>query len=91
MFQGFRNEKKLEKKRKGETITPLPTLPPLPLTYLRENALRYPSGSRVTKKTQVHHIYGIAHCLGTHLDCISLHIITQRIAISKGERIERQN
>lgn len=65
--------------------------PPPVLTYFGESTLRHPNDRRVTKKTQVHHIYGISHWLGTHLYCTSIHTIVQRIAISMGEKIEKQN
>lgn len=86
--------RRTERKHKMEEFipaSPTPSHPCLLLTYLRESALRHPSGSRVTKKTQVHHICGIASWLRTHQNCTSIHFITQRIAISKEERIERQN
>lgn len=74
MFQGFPNENKLEKKEKeGDATLPLHLL----VTYFGKNSLRHPRDSKVTKKTQVHHICRILHWLGAHLNGTSIHISTQ--------------
>lgn len=77
-------------KRHGKILSPASLLCPTSYSLI-ESALRHPSDSRVTEKTQVHHISGMLLWLRAHVNRISIHIILQRIAISKEERMASQN